>query len=219
MPDGGYVVLLHGLSHNPKIMANLASTLIGCGFETKNLQYPSNQHPIEVLVDIVAAKIAAACSNQQKPLHIVAHSMGAIVTHCLIKKYRPPNLGRVVALGPPYHGTAIIDHLAKYSLYKVYNGPAALQLGTNSHGICHRLGTVDYELGVMAGDRYFFADWFFANYWLEKPNDGKVTVASTHIAGCCDHITLPVNHVHFPQFPSVIDQAAYFLENGRFQHN
>ncbi len=150
-------------------------------------------------------------------LHFVGHSLGAILSHFFIKKYRPHNLGRVVALGPPYHGSEIIDHLGKYRWYQKLHGPAALELSTLPTGIFPRLGEVNYELGVIAGDQHVFLDWFFAKFWLRQMSDGKVTVASTQIQGCKDHIVLPVNHVFLPTYPEVIQQTSYFLTHGDFK--
>lgn len=186
------------------------------GYCVHNFDYPSTRYPIEELVEQLAPKIALIRTDLSRPLHFVGLSMGSLITHLYIKKYRPPNLGRVVALGPPYHGSAIIDHLGKYRWYQRMHGPAALELTTEPQGICHRLGFVDYNLGVIAGNRPLFIDWFFARYWLEQPNDGKVAVASTQISGHRDHIVLPVNHVFFASYPSVIQQTIYFLNHGHF---
>ena len=212
----GTVILLHGLSRTPQIMAKMADYLQSQGYCVHNIDYPSTRYSIEELTDQIAAQIARRRIVASQPLHFVAHSMGAIITHWYIKQYRPENLGRVVALGPPYHGTPIIDYLGKYRWYQKQYGPAALELATGPEGICHRLGPVTYELGVIAGDRYFILDWFFDKFWLAQPNDGKVAVASTRIEGCRDHIVLPVNHVFLPEYPNVTHQSAWFLKNGHF---
>lgn len=211
------VVLLHGLGRNSSVMAKMAQHLALQGYRVANLDYPSTRYCIETLVDdYIAPRITAFRTDASRPLYLVAHSLGAIIAHVYIKKYAPQHLGRVVTTGPPYHGSAVIDHLGKYRWYQALHGPAALQLTTQESGICHRLGAVDYELGVIAGNRWFFVDWFFARYWLRQPNDGKVEVASTHISGCRDHLILPVDHVFFPTYPAVIHQAVYFLQHGYF---
>lgn len=199
-------------------MLRMAEGLTDAGYQVINLSYPSTTYPIEILVDIVAKEIFKLCPyDPSRKLHVVAHSMGAIVIHELIKKYRPQNLGRVVALGPPYRGTPIIDKVRNFWLYLKYNGPAALQLATDGLGISHQLGKVNYELGIIAGDRYKFFDWFFVQFWLPSPNDGKVPVSSTYIEGFKDHITLPVDHAFMPKNPKVIQQTVHFLEQGAFQ--
>ncbi len=212
----GAVILLHGLGRTPQIMAKMADYLQSLGYRVHNIDYPSTRYSIEELTDQIASQVIQKEIAANQPLHFVGHSMGALIIHHYIKQYRPENLGRVVALGPPFHGSPIVDYLGKYLWYQKLHGPAALELGTGLQGICHRLGSATYELGVIAGDKWFFLDWFFAKFWLAQPNDGKVTVASTHIEGCRDHIVLPVNHVFMPEYPSVIHQSACFLKHGQF---
>lgn len=196
-------------------MVKMAKQLAAEQFQVYNLDYPSTSFPIAKLVDIVA-DLFPKNLHQQRTLYIVGLSLGAIITHLYLKKYQPNNLGRVVALGPPFHGSPIIDHLGRYQWYRQLHGPAALELTTLSSSICHQLGPADYPLGVIAGNRYHWVDTFFANCWLKKPNDGKVEVNSTRIEGCQDHIILPVNHIHLPQYPEVIKQTIFFLKNGIF---
>lgn len=223
-PDSGLaataqpcLILLHGLSRSYHAMAKMADHFEALGYRVRNIDYPSTSYPIETLLERVAPLIQEFNSNQLSSLNFVGHSLGSILIHFYIKKYRPRNLGRVVALGPPYHGSEIIDHLGKYRWYQKLHGPAALELSTFPSGIFPRLGEVDYELGVIAGNRYIFFDWFFAKFWLKHPSDGKVTVASTEIPGYQDRIILPVNHVFFPSYPEVIQQSAFFLVHGVFK--
>jgi triacylglycerol lipase len=208
------IVLLHGLGRNAQFMGNMAKQLTLSGYQVHNIDYPSTGYAIEELADRLNLQFPVASA---RPLHIVALSLGALLAHCYIKKYRPANLHRVVALGPPYHGSPIIDRLGKYRWFQRLYGPAALQLNTKQGGFAKRFGPADYELGVIAGDRSLWIDKYFANYWLKKPNDGKVEVASTRILGCRDHIVLHVNHVSFPNFPEVIEQTIYFLQHGYFK--
>lgn len=210
------VILLHGLARTSRVMAKMASHLQAQGYNVANLDYPSRHYPIEILTEQIAERIAQFRQHLDRPLHFIGFSIGCIITHFYIKKYAPVNLGRVVALGPPYHGSAIIDFLGKYFWFRKFYGPAALELSASPTGIFHRLGKVNYELGVIAGNKWIFFDYFFAKYLLEEPNDGKVSVASTRIEGCRDHIEMPINHVFMPEFETVINQATYFLNQGRF---
>ena len=78
------------------------------------------------------------------------------------------------------------------------------------------LGPVDYELGVIAGDRALnlLASWFV----LPGPNDGSVCVARTRVEGMADHIVLHVTHTLMMRHPEVIRQSLHFLRHGRFDH-
>ncbi|MFC3440913.1 hypothetical protein ACFOKF_06830 [Sphingobium rhizovicinum] len=55
------------------------------------------------------------------------------------------------------------------------------------------------------------------NYLFRAPNDGKVSVAATHVAGQSDHLTLPIAHTAMIYSQPVADQVTHFLREGRFK--
>jgi hypothetical protein len=73
---------------------------------------------------------------------------------------------------------------------------------------------VDLRVGVVAGDRPFdVLGWLY----LPKPNDGRVSVAATRVAGMADHVTLPVDHEALMRDAAVHRQVVAFLREGRFE--
>jgi len=125
-----------------------------------------------------------------------------------------PGLGRVVMLAPPNQGSEVVDKLRDVPGFKFINGTAGLQLGTDADSIPVKLGSVDFDLGVIAGNRTVN---LLLSRMLPNPDDGKVSVASTRVEGMADHITLPVTHTFMMRSKSVIEQAVYFVEHGRFK--
>ena len=134
-------------------MQPLASYLEDRGYRVVNIGYPSTEHPVEWLTGYVAGKIEQYPQTQGARLHFVGHSLGGIVAHSYLKTSRPPNLGRVVMLGPPNGGSEIVDALGGTWLFRKIYGPAGRQLGTGTGSAPNRLGPVDFELGVIAGSR------------------------------------------------------------------
>ena len=208
------VVLLHGIARTSASLATLARGLEGAGFTTLNVDYPSRRLPLEDLVGLVHSAAGPFLTHGDGNAHFVAHSMGGLLARAYVVRHRPPRLGRMVLLGPPNQGSEIADLLAPRWLYKKVFGPAGQQLGTGSQGQLSRsLGALDYSVGVIAGDRTIDpVGWLL----LPRPNDGRVSVARTKVAGMAAHLTLPVSHALMMRSPEVIRQAIIFLRTGRF---
>lgn len=99
--------------------------------------------------------------------------------------------------------------------FKWFAGPVGQELTTvNDYNTS--MGPVGYETGTIAGS---YGKGPIAWMWnMPVPHDGKVTVASSHVAGETDHIVLPVSHTLMPLLPSVIAQVLAFIKTGRFNH-
>ncbi|MEM9278126.1 MAG: alpha/beta fold hydrolase [Pseudomonadota bacterium] len=209
------VVLLHGLARSSAHMADLEKFLEGKGYTVFNLDYRSTQQDLETITAAVATEIRGKM-DPSRPIHFVGYSMGGIVTRAVLNKYRPDNLGRVVQLASPNKGSEVADLLKENILYKAIFGPAGQQLTTEDAGIDDLLGSVDYDLGVVAGN--FSIDPVSSSI-IPGDDDGKVSVESTKVSGMHDHIIVYASHTFFPQTDAVQEQTLHFLRTGFFKHS
>ncbi len=215
MKQNDYVILLHGIFRTKRSMSSLEKYLSGKGYHVININYPSCKKPIAGLVEDVRKILTDSNLDEARKIHFIGYSLGGLITRAYIKKYRPANIGRVVLLGPPNQGSEVADFVEKFSLYRYLYGPAGQQLGTDQSRFSGLYGTIDYELGIIAGN---YSIDPVSSLLLPGENDGKVSVERTKLQGMKDHITLPATHTFMPSNKAVKYQAAHFIEYGMFLH-
>ncbi len=155
--------------------------------------------------------------QQYKPskIHFVTHSLGGIVLREYLQGVHLPNLGRVVMLAPPNHGSQLADLLHRNLLFKLITGPAGQELTTSQSSTPNTLNqSVTYQLGIIAGNFSFNP---FSKAIFHEDNDGKVSVSSARIKGMKDFIIVPVSHMFMTNSKLVQQEIVFFLQNGEFR--
>ena len=209
------VVLLHGLGRTDRSMRSLELRLSAAGFQVENLRYPSTEQEPEALVEGLGAQLARCCSRAPR-LDFVTHSLGGILLRAYLASHRPSNLGRVVMLSPPNHGSEIVDVIGDSELFEWALGPTARQLGTDDSSLPNRLPPPDYEVGIITGDVSINPA---GAALIPGANDGSVSVASARLAGMTDFLVVPHSHTFIMRADDVALQVIEFLRHGRFRHD
>lgn len=212
-PDAEQVVILHGLGRSESAMLILENVLAGAGYEVHNLGYPSKDETPEELVARISSAIDACCADNDRPLHLVGHSLGGLLIRAYLARGKPSNLGRVVLLGTPNRGSELADvEEGIMGSMVTWAGPTAEMLGTGPDAFPASLPPPDYPVGVIAGTR----DAIVTNEWLPLPNDSMVSVESAKLEGMTDFRTFHVTHWGLRNDLQVADAVVYFLEHGMF---
>jgi pimeloyl-ACP methyl ester carboxylesterase len=217
-PANECVVLLHGLSRTDFSMGKMANVLSERGYANSNVHYNSREHNIEELAALAINQGLQHCrALDAHRIHFVTHSLGGILVRYYLQHNEIAELGRVVMLAPPNHGSQIIDIFGDIPGFDLFSGEPASQLGTRGpESVPAKLPPVDFELGVIAGTRSISPIFSFA---LPDRDDGKVTVESTKVDGMRDFIEMPFNHTFIMRSNAVIEQVIHFLQNGSFDHS
>ncbi len=215
--QGECVVLIHGLARSKRSMQRMHARLASLGYSVANVDYPSRHHAIETLApDAVNRGLAECRSHDATTIHFVTHSLGGILVRHEFARTKPPELGRVVMLGPPNQGSEVVDALRNVPGFLAFNGPAGQQLGTDADSTPLALGPADFPVGIIAGTRSINP---ILSQWLPNPDDGKVSVARARLEGMSDFLAMPVAHPFLMSNRQIIEQVVHFLADGEFSRD
>jgi pimeloyl-ACP methyl ester carboxylesterase len=215
------VVILHGLGRGFRSMSYLTSQLERAGYTVVNDGYPSRTMPIETIAaEWLPTMLRERGADKAERVHFVTHSMGGIVVRQWLA-HAPAadraNLGRVVMIAPPNAGSEVSERLATFPPFRWFTGVNGHRLGTAATDLPRALGPWPAgapPLGVIAGDRTLNP---LFSAWLPGPDDGKVSVASTRLAGMTDAIVVHHSHTWLMWRADTAAQVIGFLREGRFQ--
>lgn len=194
------VFLIHGLFRGKEHMAGMADYLRGEGYSVANFGYSSTNTTIERAAQEFHSELMLRAADPSiAKVHIVGHSMGCIVARQALLLGPPPNMGRVVMLGPPNHGSPWAAFAAPWLGGWI---GALRELSDDEHSTVNRLGPLEgIDIGVIA-----------ASY------DFLVPESSCHLPEERDFIVMKAMHVSLPFLRSVQDQVHRFLVTGAFDH-
>ncbi|HEU0051830.1 MAG TPA: alpha/beta fold hydrolase [Longimicrobium sp.] len=200
-PDGPrdrreLVVLVHGMGRSRLSMWMLGHRLEREGYRVLSWGY-SSRDSVPAIGAALADEVATVAGEAPR-VHFVGHSLGNIVVRWTLAHERPERAGRVVMLAPPNQGSAAADRYARYVAWAV---PQITELRTVPGSTVRALGPAPagVEVGVIAGSE-----------------DGKVSVAETHLAGERDHVVVPAAHSFLMDRADVGRLTTAFLRTGRF---
>ena len=209
------VILVHGLNRTSKSMVKMEKALKNEGYDVINIDYPSSKKSIHDLADQELGKAIRQINYQSdKVIHFVTHSLGGILVRYYLAQYRVRNLGRVVMLSPPNKGSEVVDKLRDFSPFKWLTGKAGQELGTDRYSIPNQLKSVNFELGIITGDRTINP---INSLLIPGKDDGKVSIESAKVKGMKDFQVLHTNHAMIMKNKEAIQQTIHFLQQGNFK--
>ncbi len=123
------------------------------GYRVINARYPTSGLTVEqIATTYLAPLLQTEIPRSSGKINFVTHSQGGIVLRQYLSGHQLPNLGRVVMLAPPNHGSEIVDRLQASRLIRPFLGPGYRELGTDANSLPNRLGPVNFDCGIIAGD-------------------------------------------------------------------
>ena len=205
-PDGPRkVLLLHGIWMPGVSMAWLGARLTAAGFETEVFAYAGAGGGPEATLPRLVERL------RREPVHVLAHSLGGLITLTALREHPGLPVRRVVCLGSPLCGSQTARNLAASPWTRPLLGRSAPML---AGGLAGWDGPA--QVGVVAGDVAHGLGRLFARF--DGDSDGTVGLEETRLPGLADHCTVHSSHTGLVFSPAAVRQAAHFLRHGRFEH-
>jgi pimeloyl-ACP methyl ester carboxylesterase len=203
-----HVVILHGVLMPALAMFYLTHQLRKSGFIVHSLSYQSVIKTPAENAFILHKKILNLNLNN---LHIVAHSLGGIVSAHLLAYFDDIPKGNIVMLGTPISGSwfanrlcyvPILNKMLANSMVKGLSGKKIPDWKSERHwGMI--AGQSSFGLAIIAGG-------------LPEKGDGTVMLKETQHKKINAHITLPVSHTGMLFSKDVARFTASFLKTDCF---
>lgn len=178
-----------------------------CGFNVNRFGYPSMRCGLEENAARLSYYIEAIEADE---VHLVAHSLGGLVTMCALRLRPDPRVRKIVLLGSPVAGSLSGRRLARSRVGRLLLGRSD-RIWESPPDVTFPDGVA---VGVIAGSMPIGLGRVIGR--LPRPHDGVVSVAETQVENAADDIVLPVTHTALLLSGSVARQACFFLRNARF---
>ncbi len=203
------VVLIHGILMNPLEMRYLGGQLSKAGYQVHYLYYQSVLKTSKQNAQSLYKKILKL---NLPDMHIVAHSLGGIITMHLFDQFDDLPNGKIVMLGSPVNGSWIAQKIHDWPVISpllARSMPSALSGEDlpewhNKRDWGMIAGTRNQGLGFIAGG-------------LPGKGDGTVLLKETHHPKQNEHISVDTSHTALLFSKEVAALSSRFLKTGSFK--
>jgi len=203
------VLLIHGVLMNPLEMRYLGKQLENAGFQVHYVYYQSVLKKPAENAKAVYQKIAKL---NLPDLHIVAHSLGGIITLHLLDQYKDIPEGRVVMLGSPVQGSSVAQRIQSWPVLSPLLSQS-MQQGLSGDGLPD--WTCGRDWGMIAGDKNIGIGSISGK--LNEKSDGTVLVKETKHPQLTEHIVVNKSHTALLFSKTVANLTIKFLQTGSFK--
>ena len=201
------VILVHGLAGSRLDMILLSRRFKRIGYAVENWGYWSLNTSIQTHAKGLAQVVqAVAASNSVNRIHLVGHSMGAIVIRAMLANHFrdewASKLSRAILLAPPNRGSYIATHFAPWLGWLT---PSLAELSDHPDSFVNRLPNSlqlrKLEFGV-----------------IEASKDRVIRPDCVQLEGQADFARIEGQHGLLTWYRQTLELVEQFLRSGKFQN-
>lgn len=194
------IIAIHGIGSNRFLMHTMCQRLRSLGYRVENWSYFSFAGSISGHADRLRKRLSELQSNSKR-VHIVAHSLGAIVARAALaqstKEDAWKRIGRIVLLTPPNRGS---PYGRIFGPFVGWFCKSVSDVSDSPTSFVNRLPTLsEFEVGVLA-----------------STSDFLIPESSTHLEGERDYALVKCRHSTILFSPVAIELIDRFLREGSF---
>ncbi len=221
--EKGVVIIFHGIYGESKDLQSIDNFITSEGYAGINIQYPTTEGTIEEITEkYISEHISYYIKyveeentkrrNRKLPeikINFIVHSLGSVVLRHYLKNHKLEDMGKVIFISPPSHGS----HLADFpltSLLKGTLGEAASQFSTVEDSFVNMLGEPNYSCYVMIGDK---SNNFLYSWIIPGIDDGMVPFSTARLNNCKYKTIRNSTHTSILTDKRTLEEIRLFLEN------
>ena len=217
------VIVFHGIYGKAKTLNHITDTLEKEGYSGINIQYPTTEDTVEEITEkYIAPNIESIVKTVKEEnilrrkqglpeikINFIVHSMGTGILRYYLKTHKLNNLGKVVFISPPSHGSQLSDNPIS-DVIKDTLGDAVKQFKTSSDSFVNSLGEPDYQCYVMIGNK---SGNFLYSILIPGIDDGMVPFKTSRLNNCNYKVIENATHTSILKDKRTLNEIADYLKN------
>ena len=153
--------------------------------------------------------------NQNIKINFVAHSMGTGILRYYLKEHSLKNLGKVVFISPPSHGSHLAD-IPLVDKLPFILGKVVPQFSTKKDSFVNQLGEPDYDYLILIGNK---TNNPFYSMIIPGKDDGMVPVDSAKMKSENFKIIDNATHTSILKDARTMKEISNFFKSSTIQEN
>ena len=217
------VIVFHGIYGKAKTLNHITDMLEKEGYSGINIQYPTTEDTVEEITEkYIAPNIESIVKTVEEEnilrrkqglpeikINFIVHSMGTGILRYYLKTHKLNNLGKVVFISPPSHGSQLSDNPIS-DIIKDTLGDVVKQFKTSSDSFVNSLGEPDYQCYVMIGNK---SGNFLYSILIPGIDDGMVPFKTSRLNNCNYKVIENATHTTILKDQRTLNEIADYLKN------